>query len=220
MKTIYEKFKKEDISNLPRAVFEGRIFVITTESETKKAIDYLMKQPILGFDTETRPSFKHGVVHKVSLLQVSTRDTCFLFRIKDTGITDSIKQLLEDTHITKIGLSLHDDFMMLQKRRKFVPGTFIDLQNEVKELGIADCSLQKLYANIFGRLISKRQQLTNWDADILTEPQKLYAATDAWACIMLHEEIERLNKTNDYELILDVPDIPEIVEEQESQDNK
>jgi len=201
MKTIFEKFDKNKIKELPRTLFDGRIFTISTINEAQRAVEYLLKQPILGFDTETRPSFKRGVVNKVALLQVSSKDTCFLFRLNRLGLPDCLIQLLEDQKITKIGLSLKDDFRLLQLRKEFQIGTFIDLQKEAKEIGVADCSLQKLYANILGGMICKRQQLTNWEADILTDAQKLYAATDAWACVMIHEEIQRLLQTKDYVLI-------------------
>ena len=100
-----------------------------------------------------------------------------------------------------IGLSLKDDIVSLKRRQNFTPGRFIDLQKMVGQLGIEDMSLQKLYANFFGQKISKRQQLTNWDADVLSDRQKRYAATDAWACIQMYREIGRLEATHDYELI-------------------
>lgn len=195
MREIFENYPKERIQSLPLTKFEGRVFVITTESDADKAVDYLMKQPILGFDTETRPSFKKWQRHTVSLLQVSTHDICFLFRLHLTGMTKSIIRLLEDRNITKVGLSLRDDFHQLHERSPFNVGTFIDLQDEVKEIGVQDASLQKIFANLLGGKISKSQQLSNWEADILTDGQKTYAATDAWACIMIHEEIQRLAKT-------------------------
>ena len=200
IKTIYTKYDKAKLNNLPAELFDGRIFVITTESEAKRAVAYLMSQPVLGFDTETRPSFHHGESHKVALLQVSTPDTCFLFRLNRMGMPQCIIDLLEDTTILKVGLSLRDDMTMLKRRHAFSEGTFIDIQNEVGDIGIADASLQKIYANLFGLKISKRQQLTNWEADILTEAQKRYAATDAWACIKIHDEIVRLKQTGQYSL--------------------
>lgn len=203
MKTIYEKFDKTIIQKLPRVLFDGRIYTITTSDEADRAVSYLMQKKTLGFDTETRPSFRRGVIHQVALLQVADENTCFLFRLNRIGLTDSIVRLLEDRTITKIGLSLKDDIRMLQQRREFSTGTFIDLQQEVKEIGIADCSLQKLYANLLGGMICKRQQLSNWEDDILTEAQKLYAATDAWACVKLHKEVERLKATGNYLLIKD-----------------
>ena len=200
-KTIYNKYDKSKIGTLPRALFEGRIVVVLTETEAEKAVRYLLSQPILGVDTETRPSFKKGTVHRVSLLQVSSYDVCFLFRLNQLSMSPSVKRLLEDTKVPKIGLSLRDDLNSLHKLDDFNAGYFVDLQDHVREIGVEDMSLQKLYANFFGQRISKREQLTNWEADILSDKQKLYAATDAWSCIMLYEELQRLEQTGDYELI-------------------
>jgi ribonuclease D len=160
-----------------------------------------MRSDLLGLDTETKPVFKRGHTNKVGLLQVSTRELCFLFRLNIIGIPDSVATLLENKDIPLIGLSLHDDVLALRKRREFTPGNFVDLQKIVGKIGIEDLSLQKLYANLFHQKISKRQRLTNWEAKELTEKQQGYAATDAWACIMLYEEINRLNDTQDYNLI-------------------
>lgn len=201
-KVIYNKIDKRSISNLPKVLFPGRIVVVTTENDADKAVDFLLAQPILGVDTETRPAFKKGINHKVALLQVATHDICFLFRLNYTSITASILKLLEDTTVPKIGLSLHDDIMSMHRRADFRPGNFIDLQKHVGEIGIEDLSLQKLYANFFGQKISKAQRLSNWEADILTQQQKNYAATDAWACIMLYEELQKLEDTGDYELVV------------------
>jgi ribonuclease D len=199
-KIIYQKYDKQKIADLPRVLFEGRIVVILTESEAQKAVDYLLSQPVLGVDTETRPSFKKGRINKVALLQVSSHEICFLFRLNQLGVSPSIKRFLEDQSVPKIGLSWHDDLNMLHKTADFETGNFIDLHDHVKEIGVEDMSLQKLYANFFGQKISKRERLTNWEADILTDKQKLYAATDAWACVMLYEELMRLEQTGDYEL--------------------
>ena len=201
MKTIYNKFDKAKISTLPRVLFKGRIVVVLTERDADKAVRYLLSQPILGVDTETRPSFKKGQMHQVALLQVSSYDVCFLFRLNQLGLSPSVKRLLEDTRVPKIGLSLRDDLLSLHKLGDFNAGYFIDLQDHMREIGVEDLSLQKLYANFFAQKISKREQLTNWEADILQDKQKLYAATDAWSCIMLYEELQRLEQTGDYELI-------------------
>lgn len=206
-KTIYNKFDKAKIGSLPRVLFGGRIVVVCTEREAEKAVNYLMSQEILGVDTETRPSFKKGAMHAVALLQVSSHEVCFLFRLNLLGLSPSIIRLLEDTKVPKIGLSLRDDLNSLHKLGDFQSGYFIDLQNHVREIGVEDMSLQKLYANFFGQRISKREQLTNWEADILNDKQKGYAATDAWTCILLYEELMRLEKTGDYELIKITEDV-------------
>ena len=201
-KLIYNKFDKKRIAELPLAVFGGKVIVVLSPSETEKAVNYLLSHSILGIDTETRPSFKKGHVNQVSLLQVSTHNTCFLFRLNITGMTPSILRFLEDATVPKVGLSLHDDITALRRKADFEPGNFIDLQKIVGDIGVEDLSLQKLYANFFGKKISKNQRLTNWESDVLNEKQKAYAATDAWACIMLYEELMRLEQTRDYELII------------------
>ena len=199
-KTIYKKFNKAIISTLPLIWFEGIIITVISESEASRAVDFLLSQPILGIDTETKPTFKRGVIHQVALLQVATHDLCFLFRLNYLGLSPSVVRLLMDRTVPKVGLSLHDDLHMLHKRGEFQAGSFIDLQNVVKEIGIEDMSLQKLYANLFGMRISKAQQLSNWQADVLSDKQKVYAATDAWACIVIYEELMRLNESKDYDL--------------------
>ena len=199
---LYNKFDKKSISDLPRVTFPGKIVVVLTESEAQKAVDFLLSADILGIDSETCPVFKKGQHHKVALLQVSTKDVCFLFRLNLIGMPSCIVRLLEDTTILKVGLSLHDDFMMLHQRRDFKIGRFIDLQNMVSEFGIEDLSLQKLYANLFHERITKRQQLSNWEAPILTEQQKIYAATDAWTCIQIYERLQELHKTHNYETVI------------------
>lgn len=159
-----------------------------------------MTAGILGFDTETRPSFTKGHQNKVSLLQVSTRDTCFLFRLNRFGLCPAIKKLLETKNVKKIGLSWDDDVRSLKALGNFKSQGFFELQDHMLELGVEDTSLAKLYANIFGQRISKREQLSNWEADVLSAKQQNYAATDAWACIMLYEEYMRLKETQEYVL--------------------
>lgn len=205
-KIIYNKFDKKSIAQLPTVTFPGKTVVVMSESEAEKAVHFLLSQDILGVDTETRPSFKKGETHMVSLLQVSTSDVCFLFRLNHIGITPAILRLLENKAVPMVGLSLHDDMLSLHKRVAFTPGFFIDLQDLVGELGIVDLSLQKLYANLFHQKISKRQRLTNWDSDVLNDKQKAYAALDAWACINLYKEILRLKQSGDYELVINEQD--------------
>jgi ribonuclease D len=194
LKEIFDKYDKALLASLPRVLFDGHIEVIVSERDAERAVKFLMKQPILGFDTETRPSFSRGKMNKVALLQVSTNDVCFLFRLNRIDIPQCLVRLLEDKKITKVGLSWHDDLRALNGRKSFRAGTFVELQDMAGQMGIVDISLQKLYANIFGQKISKGQRLTNWEADDLTEAQKKYAATDAWACIRLYEEMQRMQR--------------------------
>ncbi len=179
---------------MPTLVYPGRIITIDTASEVDKAVKALSKEKILGLDTETRPAFRKGVHYNVSLLQLSTADTCFLIRLCRTGMPDSLVALLEDKEIMKIGVSLHDDYQALARRKKFKAGGFFDLQKYVSTFGIEEMSLQKIYAIIFGERISKSQQLTNWEHDVLTDKQKQYAATDAWACLKIYNRLKELEK--------------------------
>lgn len=204
---LKRKISKEEIHDLPVVTFKGRIIVIQTEEEATKAVSYLLTFPILGIDSETRPSFSRGQVHKVALLQVSTEDTCFLFRLNMIGLTPAIVKLLEDERVMKVGLSLHDDFMMLHRRASFTQRNCIDLQDIIPKFGIHELSLQKIYAIFFNEKISKAQRLSNWESEILSDKQQMYAAIDAWACVKIYKLLKMLKSTNDYDLE------PEIVEE-------
>ena len=191
MSRFNARIEKSEISTMPTVAFEGRIITIDTPGDTDKAVKALSAESVIGMDTETRPSFKKGIQHQVSLIQLSTADTCFLIRLNRVGIPDSLKELLENENIAKVGISLHDDYQALNKRKKFKAGNFIDLQKCVGKFGIEEMSLQKIFAIIFGQRISKSQQLTNWENDVLTDKQKIYAATDAWACLKIYNKLEQ-----------------------------
>lgn len=196
---LKNKIDKKKIAELPKVTFPGRIFVIYTEAEARKAVDYLNTCTIVGVDTETRPSFRKGSVNKVALLQVSTHDTCFLFRLNSLGLPDFLEDFLLND-VLKVGLSLKDDFAMLRRRNQkdLRVGNWIELQDYVPRFGIEEMSLQKIYALLFGEKISKNQRLSNWEADTLTEGQQLYAATDAWACVRIYEYLEDLRASGNY----------------------
>ena len=191
---------KDEIKDLPKTVFPGRIHVIQSEMETIKAVTYLQSQPILGIDSETRPSFTKGQSHKVALLQISSNECCFLFRLNMMGLIQPLIDLLENPNIVKVGLSLKDDFMMLHKRAPFNQKNCVELQDYVRQFGILDKSLQKIYGILFKEKISKSQRLSNWEADVLSDGQKQYAATDAWACLNIYNLLQDLKRTGDYEI--------------------
>lgn len=186
------KISKEIIATLPIESFPGRIVVVDNEAQTTEATEWLRHEKIIGFDTETRPTFKKGQSNHVALMQLSTHDTCYLFRLNRIGFAQPLKRLLEDDHLLKVGISLKDDFCMLGRLNngQFTPRNFIELQKFVKPYGIEDQSLQKIYAIVIGKKISKGQRLSNWEADHLTESQQLYAATDAWSCIKIYETLK------------------------------
>lgn len=202
MKSIRNTITKAEIAQMPVVQFAGRIFVIYTVAEAEKAVEYLKTCSIVGVDTETRPSFKRGKTHKVALLQIATSDTCFLFRLNRIGMPESLQEFLRSDTL-KIGLSIKDDFMVLRRRQDVhaEEGNWIELQDYVKRFGMEDQSLQKIYANLFGRKISKSQRLSNWEAETLTGSQMKYAATDAWACVEIYRCLAEMERTGDYEVI-------------------
>ena len=183
---------KAAINEMPVAKFEGTIHVVNTPQEAEHAVTFLKQFPVLGIDTETKPTFSRGQHHKVALLQVAGGDHCFLFRLNLTDLTLPIIYLLENPAITKVGLSLHDDFMILHKRAPFEPRGIVELQEKVRAYGIEEMSLQKIFAILFEQKISKSQQLSNWEAKELTQPQQRYAATDAWACLQIYNRLEEI----------------------------
>lgn len=187
---------KEELAQLQTAQFEGSIYVVQGETDAKKAVASLMKEKVLGFDTETKPSFAKGKTNAVCLAQLSTETSCFLFRLRENNCLQILKPLFENENILKIGLSLKDDFNAIHKQMDFNPAGFVDLQPYVKQFGIEDNSLSKIYAIIFNMRISKSQRLTNWEADALTDKQKSYAALDAWAALRIYKELESIKSNN------------------------
>ena len=194
------------VSELKRVEFFGKIMVVNTSEEAERVVDYLLSQPILGFDTETRPAFVRGRHYVCSLLQVATHTDCFLFRLNYIGLCPAVVRLLGDETVTKVGLAWNNDLLSLRELGKFKQGHFIDLQQMVRELGIEDQSLVKIYANLFGERISKTERLSNWERTELKMSQMVYAAIDAWACVRIYNEVRRLLATRDYELVIQSSD--------------
>ena len=177
---------KDKLATLPAAEYSAGIVVIDTLEKIPEAISSLRKFSILGFDTETRPSFKKGVIYNVSLIQIASPEGCFLFRTNKIGFPAELMEILADPSILKVGVSIHDDFHNLRKIAEIDPASFIDLQHYVKQFKIADNSLSRIYAILFGQRISKGQRLTNWEAPELSESQQKYAALDAGACLSIY----------------------------------
>lgn len=185
------EISKEEINELPMETFDGEIIVIDRVEDVSDAVAYLKQFKVIGFDTETKPVFRKNVTHKVALMQLSTLDKCFLFRLNLIHYPDELDDLICSKDVLKIGLSLRDDFSALRKRSDCPPLNFIDLQTFVKNYGIKDMSLQKIHAILFNKKISKNQRLSNWEANTLKESQKKYAAIDAWACLKIYNHLTK-----------------------------
>ena len=189
-----DKISNEQTALLPAVEFRGEIRIVEHECDIAAACKTLAEQPVIGFDTETRPSFRPGVTFRVSLLQLSTPTVCYLFRLNKIPLAKPILQLLEDRRILKIGADVAGDLRSLRQIRHFRDGGFVDLQGIAPEWGIGEKSLRKLSAIVLGRRVSKAQRLSNWEAATLTDKQQLYAATDAWVCTRIYEQLLRTPK--------------------------
>jgi ribonuclease D len=195
--TMIDKFQEtisaEEIQQYDLSWFKGKIVVVEDLATYHKVIPALKHEAILGFDTETRPSFRKGHRNKVSLIQLSTDSVAYLFRIKKIGLPDELVEILSDPDVIKAGVAVHDDIKTLKRIRKFEPDGFIDLQHFVKDFGIQSSGLKKLTAIVLGFRISKSQQVTDWEAEKLTEAQQVYAATDAWVCREIFTKLNSIN---------------------------
>ena len=181
----------EEIEKMEMTSFPGEIIVIDHQGlGFFRALDYLRRQKVLGFDTETRPNFSPQHHHYgVALLQLSGPDRAYLFRIKGLSMYKRLFRVLSSPDVIKVGAAVNDDIHGLQRYCDFKPKGFVDLQKIVWEYGIRDKSVKKMAAIILGVRISKTQQLSNWEAETLSEAQKRYAATDAWVCREMYQKL-------------------------------
>lgn len=192
---VYQaKIDKEIVRNLPIAQTDCEIELIDTAEGVQAAVDYLMQSNVVGFDTESKPSFTKGKPNRIALMQIASDKRCYLFRLQMIGNSEPLKAFLENPNIKKIGIALHGDIRNLRVWAKVNPKNFVDLQQIVGQYGIEELGLQRIYAIIFGKKISKSQQLSNWEAKILNNAQQIYAATDAWACRQIYLHLTNTTK--------------------------
>lgn len=177
-----ESISNEDIVNLPRLVFDGEIAIANTEEDVEKYLPRIMCHLVAGFDTETKPSFRKGVVHGLALLQLAVPNFALLVRVNSCGLTPSLISYFENENFTKVGAAIRDDLKALKRIETFEPKGFVDLQTLAPQHGIECLSVRKLAAIVLNVRVSKSQQLSNWESTTLTAPQQEYAAIDAWAC--------------------------------------
>ncbi len=200
--TVFQsKISNEDTARLSTLSFEGEIVLVDSSDGVAAACEDIRRWNILGFDTETRPSFKAGVIHQVALLQISTPEKCYLFRLSHMALPTEIIKVLESPKIIKLGADILNDIRALKSLKRFKERGFVDLQKIIHEWGIEEKSLRKMSAIVLGKRISKAQRLSNWEAVQLTPQQMNYAATDAWACIEIYNKLLSTEKTNDSKTI-------------------
>ncbi len=183
------EISKEEVAALELIQFEGPISLIDSLESFEQEIDQIARQPVLGFDTETRPSFKKGKVYPTSLIQIASMDHAWIIRVNRIGYPGPLLDLLSDEIPLKIGLGLQDDLRRLRSDFQFEPDGFLDLQHYVQAFRIDEKGLKKISGIVLNRRISKSQQVSNWDADILSQAQLRYAATDAWICLKIYNSL-------------------------------
>lgn len=186
-----ESITNEDIATMPTLAFTGRIVLIEDMVSQEEAAADLLRCNFVGFDTESRASFKKGERNSIALLQLSTSETSYLIRLNRTKLSKGIIKVLQSKRVKKIGVAVRDDIKELQTIAPFYSNGFVDLQKEVGEYGIRDISLKKMAAIILGGRVSKAQRLSNWAAQNLTELQQSYAATDAWVCLKMYDRLTK-----------------------------
>ena len=188
-----ESISNEEVAALQAVQFEGEIIIVETAEALEQACTHLAAQTILGFDTETRPSFTAGVTNKVALLQLYGGGKCFLIRLNRVQMTKQLTDILHNPNIIKVGAAVKNDIVGLSKLRHFTAGGFVDLQDIVENYGIKDKSLRKISGIVLGKKVSKAQRLSNWEAKTLTLQQQVYAATDAWVCVEIYNHLQILS---------------------------
>jgi ribonuclease D len=184
-----ENITVEELAGCELSWFKGEIVVVDNLKTYYEVFPKLLGSDLLGFDTETKPIFKKGGKNLVSLIQLSTGNLACLFRINKIGFPEELIKLLSDPYVIKAGVAVHDDIRFLKGVKKFSPGGFVDLQSFVRDYGIQSSGLKKLAAIVLGIRISKRQQVTDWEAEQLSEAQQVYAATDAWVCYQIFNKL-------------------------------
>ena len=190
--TFAQHIDKAAIQTLPVTFFEGEVIVVDKPEMVADAAAYLRQHTVLGVDTEARPSFKRGVHYPTALVQIATLERCYLFRLTHVGMPVEIAEIFANPDICKVGLAFKDDITGLRRRRDFKPANCVDLQSMVCKYGIMELGLQKIFAIIFGKKISKSQQLTNWENSHLTPEQARYASTDAWATLSIYLALQQV----------------------------
>jgi ribonuclease D len=184
-----ENITVEELAECELSWFKGEIVLVDNLQTFYEVFPRLHGFDLLGFDTETKPTFTKGGRNQVSLIQLSTTDLACLFRINKIGLPKELVELLANPSVIKAGVAVHDDIRFLKVVRKFSPDGFVDLQSFVRDYGIQSSGLKKLTAIVLGFRISKRQQVTDWEAGQLSEAQQIYAATDAWVCHQIYAKL-------------------------------
>ena len=191
-----KKITKKEINSLPLISFKGQVHLCDNEKKINDAARELEKEEIIGFDTETKPSFKKGEYFYPSLIQLASEKNVYLIHIKKSSITSQIIKIFENKEIIKTGVAIKRDIEDLKKIKPFNPKNFIELSEIAKENGVENLGLRSLTALFFNSKLSKKEQVSNWARNKLTDSQIRYAATDAWISRKLYVLFKEKGLTN------------------------
>lgn len=192
-----QKISKAEINELPLLAWEGPIELIETIPQVEEAVQLISKEKILGFDTETRPSFKRGEYYPPALIQLATEERVFLIRLSKTKCLKALHPILENPDIIKCGVGIKDDVKELREFSDFEARGFFEISELTIKLGYENRGLRALAALLLGGRISKAAQVSNWAREELDQKQIKYAATDAWISRQIYLNAVREAETED-----------------------
>lgn len=190
---MFEKeITKQQVNELPLQRYEGKVIVVSTQEQLDVALQELNKATVIGFDTESKPTFRKGDYNPVAMIQMAVPGKVYLIRINLTGFTPELQALFANEKVIKAGISIRDDIKEMQRQAHFEPANVVELNDIAKEAGVKNIGVRSL-AGIFLEIrISKGQQTSNWSRETLSEGQIAYAATDAWVCLEIYQKLDQL----------------------------
>ena len=179
------KLSKNEINALPLIQYEGDIEILTSKDNIQAAINDLKNYDLIGFDTETKPTFVKGPLNPPSIMQLACDDKVYIFQFDNDEILKKLSSILSNENITKCGVSVDRDLIELMYLSPFDPISFVDLGNVARENEIPHHGLRGLVAMFLKHRISKGSQTSDWSKISLSDSQISYAATDAWVSLEL-----------------------------------
>ncbi len=210
------RIPKEGLSGLPLAAYSGKVILVETAEDVELALKNIAKEKLLGFDTESRPSFSSSQHFPVSIIQLCGEHCVWIFKLKNIqDLLPKIFEIFENPQIKKVGVAVKGDISALRKLCEFKPQGFEDISEKTRKIGIVNTGLRNLAAVFLGVRISKSAQMSNWANDELSSKQISYAATDAWISRELYENVNKIFTNCLYE-IYDVDTITPLIKSRAS----
>ena len=187
----YKKLSKNEINSLPQTKFNGDVEVLSSNDNVQAAVNHLMNYDLIGFDTETKPTFVKGPLNPPSILQLACIDKVYIFQLDNESLYKKLFPILSNENITKCGVSVDRDLIELMYLSPFDPLSFVDLGNIARDYDVPHHGLRGLVAMFLKHRISKGAQISDWSKTVLSQSQITYAATDAWISLKLFEAFEQ-----------------------------